>query len=412
MGTTTLITDATLACVAGTSGDGRRKDAALLVRDGAIAWIGATGHCPSVPPGTERIDCGGRLVTPGLIDCHTHLVYAGDRSDEFEQRLQGVSYETIARAGGGIAATVGATRAASEAALFEQSAPRLRQLLAEGVTTVEIKSGYALDGPGERKMLAVADALGEALDVRVCRTFLGAHALPGEYVGRPDAYIDSVCDEQLPQAHAAGLVDAVDVFIESIGFSVGQARRLFECARAHGIAVKAHAEQFSNIGASRLASEFKALSVDHLEHLSAEDVAVLAGGETVAVLLPGAWYFLRESRLPPIAALRAHRVPMAVATDANPGSSPLFSLLTAMNLACVQFRLTPSEALRGVTINAARALGLTDQIGSLEVGKQADLAFWSVEHPAMLSAQLGINPCIGVMRGGRWRQHPDGRHQA
>ena len=398
----TLFINATIACLDNESDYGLREHGALLVEADKIVWLGMMQNQPSVS-GAEVVDCQGRLLTPGLIDCHSHLVYGGDRADEFEMRLAGASYAEIAQRGGGIISTVNATRAASEAELFEQALPRLNSLLEEGVTTVEIKSGYGLDNDNEIKMLRVARQLGNEFQIRVQKTFLGAHALPPEYIGRSDDYIAWICDEILPGAHAEGLVDAVDVFIESIAFNLEQGARIFDCAQALGLPIKAHVEQLSDLGGAVMAAQRGALSVDHLEYLAAADVARLAKCETVAVLLPGAFYVLRETQLPPLAALRQHKVPMALATDANPGSSPLTSLLLVMNMACTLFRLTPLEALRGVTINAARALGLATEIGSLEVGKQADIVLWNVTKPAMLSYQIGINPCAAVMQAGNWR---------
>ena len=398
----TLFDNATLATLEGDSGYGLRTQAALLVDGERIAWVGDAAEAPSLD-GVEDVDCAGRLLTPGLIDCHTHLVYGGDRADEFELRLEGASYAEIAARGGGIVATVRATREASEAQLFSAALPRLRALLAEGLTTLEIKSGYGLDGDNEIKMLRVAERLGREFGLRLQKTFLGAHALPPEYEGRADDYIDRVCDEMLPRAHAEGLVDAVDVFIESIAFSRAQGERVLERAQQLGLPIKAHVEQLSHLGGAAMAAARGALSVDHLEYLEPADVARLAAGNTVAVLLPGAYYVLRETQLPPIEALRAHGVPMALASDANPGSSPLHSLLLIMNLACTLFRLTPAEALRGVTRNAARALGMEDDIGTLEVGKFADLVLWDVDRPAMLSYRVGVNPCAAIMQGGAWR---------
>ena len=398
----TLFINATLATLQGDTGYGLRPQAALLVDGARIAWIGDAADAPALD-GAELIDCEQRLLTPGLIDCHTHLVYGGDRADEFEQRLEGASYAEIAAAGGGILSTVVATRAASEDELFAAALPRVRALLAEGVTTLEIKSGYGLDSDNEIKMLRVAERLGRELGIRLQKSFLGAHALPPEFDGRADDYIDRVCDEMLPRAHAEGLVDAVDVFIESIAFSRAQGERVLERAQQLGLPVKAHAEQLSDSGGALMAASRGALSVDHLEYLAADDVPRLAASGSVAVLLPGAFYVLRETRLPPLDALRAHGVPIALASDANPGSSPIHSLLLVMNLACTLFRLTPAEALRGVTLNAARALGMDADIGSLEVGKQADLVLWDVTRPAMLSYRVGVNPCAGVMQAGAWR---------
>ena len=398
----TLFINATIACLDSESGYGLREHGALLVEAGKIAWLGAMQDQPAVSD-AEVIDCAGRLLTPGLIDCHSHLVYGGDRADEFEMRLEGASYAEIAQRGGGIISTVTATRAASEAELFAQALPRLNSLLAEGVTTIEIKSGYGLDSDNEIKMLRVARQLGSEFQIRVQKTFLGAHALPPEYAGRSDDYIEQVCAEMLPRAHAEGLVDAVDVFIESIAFSLEQGTKVLDCAQALGLPIKAHVEQLSDLGGAVMAATRGALSVDHIEYLATADVASLAQSETVAVLLPGAFYVLRETQLPPLAALREHKVPMALASDANPGSSPVTSLLMVMNMACTLFRLTPAEALRGVTINAARALGLATEIGSIEVGKQADIVLWNVTKPSMLSYQIGINPCAAVMQAGNWR---------
>ncbi len=399
----TLFTNATLACVDGDFDYGLRDDSALLVEADQIAWLGPMAECPA-SSGAEIVDCQQRLLTPGLIDCHTHLVYGGDRADEFERRLEGASYAEIAAAGGGIVSTVNATRAVSTDELFEQALPRARQLMSEGVTTLEVKSGYGLDCDSEIKMLRVAGMLETELGLRVQKTFLGAHTLPPEFDGRGDDYIALVCDEMLPKAHAEGLVDAVDVFIESIAFSVAQGERVLARAQELGLPIKAHVEQLSDLGGAAMAASHGALSVDHLEYLSEDDVAIIAQNECVAVLLPGAFYVLREKQLPPIAALREHRVSIALASDANPGSSPVHSLLLIMNMACTLFRLTPAEALRGVTLNAARALGMAQQIGSLEPGKQADIVIWDVDRPSLLSYRVGINPCVGVMQAGKWRE--------
>ncbi|MCP4876840.1 MAG: imidazolonepropionase [Gammaproteobacteria bacterium] len=398
----TLFTNATLACIDGDNGYGLRTDSALLVEGDKISWLGTMAEC-TAPVGAEVIDCEQRLLTPGLIDCHTHVVYAGDRAAEFEQRLEGASYAEIAAAGGGIVSTVNATRNASADELFAQSLPRVHQLISEGVTTLEIKSGYGLDCDNEIKMLRVAGRLQSELGIRVQKTFLGAHALPPEFDGRSDDYIALVCDEMLPRAHAEGLVDAVDVFIESIAFTLQQGERVLACARQLGLPVKAHVEQLSDMGGAAMAAARGALSVDHLEYLSEQDVGQLADGHSVAVLLPGAFYVLREQQLPPLAALRDSRVPIALASDANPGSSPIHSLLLIMNMACTLFRMTPAEALRGVTLNAARALGKAQYIGSLEVGKQADIVIWDVDQPALLSYRIGMNPCRAVMQSGQWR---------
>ncbi len=378
---------------------GEVHDGALAVRAGRIAWLGRARDLPSGEAQRE-IDGEGGWLLPGLIDCHTHLVYAGNRAHEFELRLQGASYEDIARAGGGIRATVAATRGADEARLLAESRPRLARLMADGVTTVEVKSGYGLELEAERRLLRAARRLGETLPVRVTTTFLGAHALPPEYQGRADDYIEQVCQGMLPALHAEGLVDAVDAFCETIGFTPAQTRRVFQAARALGLPVKLHAEQLSDCGGAALAAGFRGLSADHLEHLSREGAAAMAQAGTVAVLLPGAFYFLRETRLPPVDLLRELGVPMAVASDCNPGTSPLTSLLLALNMACTLFRLTPAEALAGVTRNAARALGLLHDIGTLEAGKRADLSLWQVERPAELCYHLGYNPlCLRVFDG-------------
>ena len=362
------------------------EDGAVAWRDGRIAFVGASADLPVEFAGTERVDAGGRLLTPALIDCHTHLVFAGDRAREFERRLQGASYEQIAREGGGIVSTVRATRAASEGELFAQSLPRLLALRADGVATVEIKSGYGLDLENERKMLRVARRLGEATGVAVRTTCLAAHALPPEFAGRADDYIAQVC-EWLPLLQAEGLVDAVDAFCEGIGFSPAQTRRVFETARGLGLPVKLHADQLSDLDGAALSAEFAGLSADHLEYTNDAGVRAMAERGTVAVLLPGAFHVLRETKLPPLDAMRAHGVGMAVATDLNPGTSPLQSLRLAMAMACTHFRLTPEEALRGATVQAARALGLDDR-GRIDVGLRADLALWDVRHPAELSYWL------------------------
>ncbi|OEZ88252.1 imidazolonepropionase [Janthinobacterium sp. HH104] len=382
-------------------GYGELLDAAIAVKDGRIAWFGPGDELPA--SGAVLHDGQGCWLTPGLIDCHTHIVHAGNRSDEFEARLNGASYEDISRAGGGIMSTVRATRAASDDELLRQSLPRVLALLAEGVTTLEIKSGYGLDADSEAKMLRVARRIGEQLPVTVRTTFLGAHALPPEYAGRADSYIELLCARMLPQLAGAGLVDAVDAFCERIGFTPAQTQRMFDAAQALGLPVKLHAEQLSDLGGAALVARYDGLSADHLEFLSEEGVAAMAQHGTVAVLLPGAYYFLRETQPPPVAALRAAGVPMAVSTDCNPGTSPMTSLLLAMNMACTLWRLTPQEALAGCTIHAARALGLQDRTGSLVVGKRADFALWRIARPADLAYALGLNPCAGVVHGGVWR---------
>jgi len=375
---------------------------AIAAQDGRIAWVGGVRDLPGEPRTLARAvhDAGGRWITPGLVDCHTHLVFAGNRAREFELRLQGASYEEIARAGGGIVATVGATRAASEDALEAAAVRRLRALAAEGVTTIEIKSGYGLRADAELKSLRVARRLGATLPVTVRTTFLGAHAVPPEFTDRAEDYIACVCDEMLPAVAASGLADAVDAFCERIAFSPQQTLKVFERAAALGLPVKLHADQLSDLGGAALAARFRALSADHLEYTSEAGVRALAAAGTVAVLLPGAFYFLRETQVPPVAALRAHGVPIAVSTDCNPGSSPMTSILLALNMACTLFRLTPEEALAGVTCHAARALGMAATHGTLEVGKVCDLAVWDIDAPAELAYAMGANPCVGVVRGG------------
>jgi imidazolonepropionase len=375
---------------------------AVAAQGGRIAWVGTVADLPRGPDARAREvhDLGGRWITPGLIDCHTHLVYAGNRAHEFELRLQGATYGEIARAGGGIASTVAATRAASEDELVGAASRRLERLLGEGVTTIEIKSGYGLRTDAELKQLRVARRLGAGAPVTVRTTFLGAHAIAPEYQGRADEYVALVCDEMLPAVAGAGLADAVDAFCERIAFSAEQTARVFERAGGLGLPVKLHADQLSDLGGAALAARFGALSADHLEHTSEAGVRAMAAAGTVAVLLPGAFYFLRETREPPIRALRGHRVPIAVATDCNPGSSPLTSLLLTLNLACTLFRLTPEEALAGVTCHAARALGMAESHGSIEVGKACDLAIWDVAEPAELAYAMGANPCTGVVKDG------------
>lgn len=378
------------------------EDGALAVQDGRIAWVGPRGEMPPQwRTGGIDNDAGGALITPGLIDCHTHLVYGGDRAAEFEARLNGASYEDIARSGGGIVSTVKATRSADEAELLAQSRRRLRALLAEGVTTVEIKSGYGLSLEAEAKCLRVARRLGEVERVSVRTTFLGAHALPPEFTGRPDDYIDEVC-RMMDGLHAQGLADAVDAFCETIGFSAAQTRRVFDQARALGLPVKLHAEQLSDSGGAELAASYGALSCDHLEWLGEAGARAMARAGTVAVLLPGAFYFLRDTRVPPLTLLRQHGVAMAVSTDCNPGTSPCTSLLLMLNMACTLFRLTPQEALAGVTRHAAKALGLADR-GVLAPGLRADFVLWDVRSPAELSYALGLNPCRATFVEGQAR---------
>lgn len=364
----------------------------IAARDGRIVFAGARSDFPPDADAAERIDCAGRWITPGLIDCHTHLVFGGNRAHEFELRLKGASYEEIARAGGGIVSTVAATRAASESELIASALPRLDALIGEGVTTVEIKSGYGLDTETEMRQLSAARALGRDRPVTVKTAFLGAHALPPEAGGDKDRYIDLVCRDMLPAIAHAGLADAVDAFMEDIAFSRDQTARVFAAASALGLPVKLHADQLSNLGGAALAAQFAALSADHLEHTDAEGVAAMARAGTVAVLLPGAFYFLRETKRPPVDLFRAQGVSMALATDCNPGSSPLTSLLLAMNMGATLFRMTVDECLAGATRQAARALGLLGETGTLETGKWCDLAIWDIERPADLVYRIGFNP--------------------
>jgi imidazolonepropionase len=397
-----LFTNVHLATMSDADGYGEIRDAAIAVKDGRIAWLGPQAGLPQGAQAVTVHDGGGSWLTPGLIDCHTHIVHAGNRSDEFEARLNGATYEDIARAGGGIMSTVRATRAASEDELLKQSLPRVCSLLAEGVTTLEIKSGYGLTLESEAHMLRVARRIGRELPVRVSATFLGAHALPPEFAGRADDYIEAVCAMIAPLADE-GLVDAVDAFCERIGFSSEQTERVFQAAQARGLPVKLHAEQLSDQRGAELTARYQGLSADHLEHLTPAGVEAMAAAGTVAVLLPGAYYFLRDTTPPPVTALRAAGVPMAVSTDCNPGTSPMTSLLLAMNMACTLWRLTPQEALAGVTRHAARALGLQQEIGTLAVGKRADFALWRIARPADLSYAIGLNPCRGVVNAGKLR---------
>jgi imidazolonepropionase len=395
--TITLWRHARIATMSGATPWGWIERGALLAEGERIAWVGSEGDLPRNAKPQQEFDLQGALLTPGLIDAHTHLVYGGDRAAEFEQRLQGASYEEIARQGGGITSTVAATRAASDDALFASAQQRARTLMAEGVTTIEIKSGYGLSEQHEARCLSVARRLGCELPLSVRTTSLAAHALPKEYAGRADDYIDAACG-WLRNQHARGLVDAVDAFCDTIGFTPAQTRRVFDAARALGLPVKLHAEQLSNQHGAALAAEYGALSCDHLEHLDAEGIAAMKSSGSVALLLPGAFYFLREIKLPPVAELRAAGVPIAIATDHNPGSSPTLSLLLMINMACTLFRLTPEEAFAGVTVNAARALGLSDR-GRLAPGQRADLAIWDVEHPRELAYRFGANPCRQRLHG-------------
>ena len=395
----TLWHNAHLATLADDAGLGLVRDGVLAARDGRIVWAGPAAACPPDLLARDEVDCGGRWITPGLIDCHTHLVYAGNRAGEFEQRLEGASYADIARAGGGIVATVRATREADEAALLAQSLPRMDALLAEGVTTVEIKSGYGLDLDSERKQLRVARRLGELRPVAVVPTFLGAHAVPD---GRQaQDYIDEVCERMIPAVAAETLAEAVDVFCEDIAFSPAQAAQVFEAAQRHGLALKIHAEQLTNQHGAALAAGFGALSADHIEHLDAAGIAAMAAAGTVAVLLPGAFYFTRDTQLPPIQKLRAAGVPLALATDCNPGTSPLTSPLLAMNMGATLFRLTVAECIAGFTREGARALGRFDRVGRLRAGLDCDLAIWDIDAPADLVYRMGFNPLHARVHQGR-----------
>ncbi len=374
------------------SGIGVIEDAAIAVRDGLIAYAGPESELPAALGKTETIDCEGRWITPGLIDCHTHLVHAGTRANEFEMRLQGATYEEIARAGGGIVSSVRALRAASEDDLVAETLPRLDALIGEGVTTVEIKSGYGLDRDNEIKALRAARRLGELRDVTVRTTFLGAHALPPEMNGDKAGYIEKVVADMLPAVAAAGLADAVDGFCEGIAFSPAEIARVFDAARRLGLPVKLHADQLSNLAGAALAASYGALSADHLEYTDADGARAMAQAGTVAVILPGAYYFIRETKKPPVALFREHGVRMAIATDNNPGTSPLTSLLLTMNMAATLFGMTVEECLAGTTREAARALGLLDEIGTLEAGKRADFALWDIGQPAELVYRMGFNP--------------------
>ena len=375
------------------------KDALVVLDKDRIVWTGRAVDSSDRYHDAEHINLGGRLITPALIDCHTHVVFAGDRAREFEMRLNGASYAQVARAGGGIVSTVTATRAATQEALIAEALPRVDALIAEGVSMIEIKSGYGLSEEAELKMLRAARQIAQQRDIHITTTYLGAHAVPPEYAGREDAYIDDVCIPTLRLAHAQGLVDAVDAFCEGIAFQPSQVARVFDAARALGLPIKIHAEQLSNLGGAKMATHFGALSADHIEYLDAEGVAAMAQAGTVAVILPGAFYTLRETQAPPITALRDSAVPMALASDCNPGSSPMTSLLLVMNMACTLFRLTPEEALCGVTRNATKALGITDR-GQIVTGARADLAVWNVRHPAELSYRIGFNPLHARIFGG------------
>ncbi len=376
------------------------EDGVIACSDCKIVFAGTASDAPRFGD-AEVVDCAGRWITPGLIDCHTHLVHAGDRANEFAMRLEGVSYEEIARAGGGIVSTMEATRAASEDALLETALRRLDDLISEGVTTIEVKSGYGLSLEAELKMLRAARRLADERSIGVRTSFLGAHALPPEYSGQADAYITEICEQMIPEVARLGLADAVDGFCENIAFSAEQIERVFAAAKAYGLPVKLHAEQLSNSHGAALAARYGALSADHLEHLDDSGIAAMAAAGTVAVLLPGAYYFTRETMPPPIARLRAAGVSIALATDCNPGTSPMTSILLAMNMAAMLFRLTVEECLAGVTREAARALGMLDQLGTLEPGKACDLAIWDIEDPAELVYRIGANPLHQRIRGGQ-----------
>ncbi|WP_299738493.1 imidazolonepropionase [uncultured Roseobacter sp.] len=375
-------------------------DAAIVMQGDRIVWAGARTALPAEYHAGDHIDLGGRLVTPGLIDCHTHVVFGGNRATEFEMRLEGASYEDIARSGGGIMSTVTATRATSEEALIEQALPRVDAMIAEGVTLLEIKSGYGLDQETELRMLRAARAIADRRPIRICTSFLGAHALPPDYAENADAYIDEVCIPTLQAAHAEGLVDAVDGFCENIAFDTMQIARVFDAAHALDLPIKLHAEQLSHQGGTALAAAHGALSADHLEYATEKDAKAMAAADMVAVILPGAFYTLRERQKPPVETFRAVGVPMAISTDCNPGSSPMTSLLLAMNMACTLFRMTPAEALAGVTCHAAQALGQSNA-GKIAAGCRADLAIWDVTHPAELAYHIGFNPLHARVFGGR-----------
>ena len=392
---------ARLATMAGQGGGlGIVERGLIAARGGTIVYAGSEAEAPSFTA-PDVVDCAGRWITPGLVDCHTHIVHGGNRAHEFELRLAGATYEELARAGGGIVSTMKATRAASEDELVASALPRVDALMAEGVTTLEVKSGYGLERASEMRSLKAARRLGEVRPLSVTTTFLGAHALPPEAAGDKDAYISAVCRDMLPAVAAAGLADAVDAFCDNIGFTPEQVGRVFDAAKVHGLPVKLHAEQLSNQHGAALAARFGALSADHLEHIDEEGVAALAEAGTVAVLLPGAFYFVRETKKPPVETMRRHGVHVALASDSNPGSCPLTSLLLAMNMAATLFRLTVDECLAGVTREAARALGRLDSIGTLEAGKSCDLAIWEIERPAELVYRMGFNPLHSRIWQGR-----------
>lgn len=394
-----LFKNATIATMTNQGSYGLIECGALSIKDGKIDWVGKVSEIPSEFLHSKSEDLDGRLVTPGLIDCHTHIVYGGNRSVEFEMRLNGASYEDVARAGGGIISTVSDTRLSSIEDLVKDSLPRVDQLISEGVTLIEVKSGYGLDRETELKMLKAARQIQSERPIRVVTTFLGAHAVPPEYKDDPDTYIDTICIPTLHDANNEGLVDSVDAFCENIAFDVDQVERVFQSAKKMGLPVKVHSEQLSHMGGTKLAADYRALSADHIEYANAQDAKALSIAGTVAVLLPGAFYTLRETQLPPLLDLRNEKVPIAIATDCNPGSSPLTSILLTMNMACTLFQMTPQETLAGVTKNAAKALGKKDS-GTIEIGNRADLCIWDVKHPAELSYRIGFNPLHRRIFGG------------
>ena len=394
-----LFKNATIATMTNQGSYGLIECGALYIRDGKIDWVGKVSEIPSEFLHSKSEDLEGRLVTPGLIDCHTHIVYGGNRSVEFEMRLNGASYEDVARAGGGIISTVSDTRLSSIEDLVKDSLPRVDQLISEGVTLIEVKSGYGLDRETELKMLKAARQIQSERPIRVVTTFLGAHAVPPEYKDDPDTYIDTICIPTLHDANNEGLVDSVDAFCENIAFDVDQVERVFQSAKKMGLPVKVHSEQLSHMGGTKLAADYRALSADHIEYANAKDAKALSIAGTVAVLLPGAFYTLRETQLPPLLDLRNEKVPIAIATDCNPGSSPLTSILLTMNMACTLFQMTPQETLAGVTKNAAKALGKKDS-GTIVIGNRADLCIWDVKHPAELSYRIGFNPLHRRIFGG------------
>ena len=394
-----LFKNATIATMTNQGSYGLIECGALFIRDGKIDWVGKASEIPPEFLHSKSEDLEGRLVTPGLIDCHTHIVYGGNRAVEFEMRLNGASYEDVARAGGGIISTVSETRLSSIEDLVKDSLPRVDQLISEGVTLIEVKSGYGLDRETELKMLKAARQIQSERPIRVVTTFLGAHAVPPEYKDDPDTYIDTICIPTLHDANNEGLVDSVDAFCENIAFDVDQVERVFQSAKKMGLPVKVHSEQLSHMGGTKLAADYRALSADHIEYANAQDAKALSIAGTVAVLLPGAFYTLRETQLPPLLDLRNEKVPIAIATDCNPGSSPLTSILLTMNMACTLFQMTPQETLAGVTKNAAKALGKKDS-GTIEIGNRADLCIWDVKHPAELSYRIGFNPLHRRIFGG------------